>query len=83
MSWLSPRSLDTKAMAEYVTRHFAWDRCGVAFPPSPLPKDFQTLCPGFELAVAKEAAEYYELLELPQVVFDAMLQNNAERLGVL
>ena len=57
-------SLDTKAMAEYVTRHFAWDRRGVAFPPSPLPKDFQALCPSFELAVAKEATEYYELLKL-------------------
>ncbi|KAJ8430981.1 hypothetical protein Cgig2_027694 [Carnegiea gigantea] len=61
-----PRCLDTKAMSEYVTRHFAWDQHGIAFLPSPLPKDFQTLCPGFDLAVAEEAAEYYELPELPQ-----------------
>ncbi|KAJ8429439.1 hypothetical protein Cgig2_021091 [Carnegiea gigantea] len=70
-------------MSEYITRHFAWDRRGIAFPQSPLPKDFQTLCPGFELAVAEQAAEYYELQELPQVIFYAMLLNEAERLGVL
>jgi len=38
----------------------------VTFPPLPLPKDFQTLCPSFELAVAEEAAKYYELPELPR-----------------
>ncbi|KAJ8426754.1 hypothetical protein Cgig2_029423 [Carnegiea gigantea] len=65
-------SLDTKAMGEYVTRHFAWDRRGVPSPPSPLPKDFQALCPSFELAVAEKATEYYELPELPQVIFYAM-----------
>ena len=59
-------SLDTRAMGEYVTHHFAWDRRGVAFPPSPLPKDFHALCPSFELAAAEEAAKYYELLELPR-----------------
>ena len=52
-------------MAEYVTRRFAWDRRGVAFPLSPLAIDFQALCLSFELALAKEAPEYYELLELP------------------
>ncbi|KAJ8439689.1 hypothetical protein Cgig2_010186 [Carnegiea gigantea] len=45
------------AMGEYVIRHFEWDRRGVVFLPSPLPKDFQALCPSFELAVAEEAAK--------------------------
>ncbi|KAJ8435553.1 LOW QUALITY PROTEIN: hypothetical protein Cgig2_015408 [Carnegiea gigantea] len=54
---------------------------GLPFPSCP--KDFQTLCPGFELAVAEEAAKYCELLELPQVIFYAMLLNEVERLGVL
>ena len=48
-----PRSLDTKAMSAYVTRHFAWDRYGIAFPPLPVPENFHTLCPRFELAVAE------------------------------
>ncbi|KAJ8423412.1 LOW QUALITY PROTEIN: hypothetical protein Cgig2_020949 [Carnegiea gigantea] len=63
-----PRSLDTKAMSEFVIRRFLWDRWGKAFPPSPLPKDFRSLCPNFDLAMA---------------IFYAMLLNEAEKLGVL
>ena len=33
--------------------------------------------------MAKQAAKYYRLPELPQVIFYAMLLNEAERLGVL
>ncbi|KAJ8437859.1 hypothetical protein Cgig2_002993 [Carnegiea gigantea] len=77
------RSFDTKAMSEFVIRHFSWDQRGKAFPPSPLPKDFRSLCPDFDLAMAEQAAEYYELPELPQVIFHAMLLNEAEKLGVL
>ncbi|KAJ8420506.1 hypothetical protein Cgig2_015270 [Carnegiea gigantea] len=62
------RSLDTKAMGEYATRHFAWDRRG-------------GLCLSFELAVAEGAVEYYELPDLPQLIFYAMLLSEAERLG--
>ncbi|KAJ8419437.1 hypothetical protein Cgig2_027357 [Carnegiea gigantea] len=61
-------------MGEYVTRHFAWDRRGVAFPPLPLPKDFQALCPGFELAMAEEAVEYHELSDLPQLYGDRIFE---------
>ncbi|KAJ8420065.1 hypothetical protein Cgig2_028999 [Carnegiea gigantea] len=32
--------------------------------------------------MAEQAAEYYELPELPQVIFNAMLLNEAEKLGV-
>jgi len=78
-----PCFLTTKEMVEYVVCHFKWDRHGVSFPPLPLPKDFQALCPSYELAVAKEAAEHFELPELPQVIFYVMLLNEAERLGVL
>ncbi|KAJ8441262.1 hypothetical protein Cgig2_013677 [Carnegiea gigantea] len=71
-------SPNTKGIVEYITSHFA-----VAFPLLPLPKDFRALCPSFEPAVAKEAAKYYELPELPQVIFYVMLLNKAERLGVV
>jgi len=69
-------------MAEYVILQFTWDRCGVAFPPSPLPKDYQALYPSYELVMAEEASEDYETLELAQVIFYSMLLNEAERLGV-
>jgi len=77
------RSLDTKAMGEFITCHFSWDRHGIAFTPSPFSKDFQTLYPSFELVVAEHATDYYELSELPQMIFYAMLLSEAERLGVL
>ncbi|KAJ8427424.1 hypothetical protein Cgig2_019036 [Carnegiea gigantea] len=54
-----------------------------------LPMDFphslntKALCPSFELVVVEEASEYYEPLELPQVIFYVMLLNKAERLRSL
>ncbi|KAJ8431112.1 hypothetical protein Cgig2_015680 [Carnegiea gigantea] len=56
---------------------------GLLFPPSPLPKDFQALSPSYELVVAEEVAQRFELPELPPVIFYRMLLNEAERLGVL
>ena len=78
-----PHSLGTKALSEFLIHLFSWDCLGKAFPPSSLPKDFRTLCPDFDLAVAEQAAEYYELPELPQVIFYAMLLNEAEKLDML
>ncbi|KAJ8442135.1 hypothetical protein Cgig2_011325 [Carnegiea gigantea] len=66
-----------------VKKASVWDRRGEAFPPLPFPKDFQSLCPNSDLATAKQAAAYYELSELPQAIFYAMLLNEAEELGVL
>ncbi|KAJ8442958.1 hypothetical protein Cgig2_019531 [Carnegiea gigantea] len=65
-----PHSLSTKEMAECVVHHFKWDR-------------HRALSPSYELAVVEEAAEYFELSELPEVIFYAMLLNEAKRLGVL
>ena len=53
-------------MAEYVIRYFTWDRNGVPFPLSPLPKNFQALCLSYELAGAEEATEDYEIPVLPR-----------------
>ncbi|KAJ8420761.1 hypothetical protein Cgig2_030937 [Carnegiea gigantea] len=78
-----PRFLSTREMVEYVVYHFEWYRLGVAFPKSPLPKDFQTLYPSYELTMAEEVVGRFELLELPQVIFYAMLMNKAVKLGVL
>ena len=60
-----PCSLSTGEMADYVAYHFEWDRRGVAFPPLPLPNDFQALCPSYKLVVAEEAAWHFELPKLP------------------
>ncbi|KAJ8432241.1 hypothetical protein Cgig2_007642 [Carnegiea gigantea] len=85
-------------MTEYVVCYFAWDQRGVVFSLLPLLKDFQALCPSYKSTVAKEATKYYELSELPQVkgaaadfeltemvqaMFYAMLLNEAIELGVV
>jgi len=78
-----PRFLDMKMISEFVIRRFQWDRRGEAFPPSSFPKDFQSLCPDFDLAMAEQAVAYYELPELPSAIFYAMLLNEVEELRVL
>ncbi|KAJ8436181.1 hypothetical protein Cgig2_010425 [Carnegiea gigantea] len=78
-----PCSRGTNEIAQYVIRNFDWDRRRVSFPLSPLLNDFQALCLSYELAVAEGATWSFELSELPQVIFYAMLLSEAERLGVL
>ncbi|KAJ8434129.1 hypothetical protein Cgig2_024247 [Carnegiea gigantea] len=70
-------------MALYVLGNFEWHCRKVVFPPAPLPYNYRELCPDFNLAVAEEYAQDYEVPELPQVVFMAMLLNDVVKLGVL
>ncbi|KAJ8444842.1 hypothetical protein Cgig2_008899 [Carnegiea gigantea] len=72
-----PHSLTTDEMALYILGNFKWYRREVAFPPGPLPYHYEELCPDFDLAVAKEYAQHFE------VVFLVMLLNDAIKLGVL
>jgi len=69
-------------MSEFVIRRFLWVQQGKASAPSPFPKDFRPLCSDFDLAAVEHAAAYYELPELPQAIFYAMLLNETEKLGV-
>ncbi|KAJ8441585.1 hypothetical protein Cgig2_023149 [Carnegiea gigantea] len=55
----------------------------MTFPPRPLPSDYKELCPDFILAEAEECARYYEVPELPQVVFLVMLLNDTVKLNIL
>ena len=55
----------------------------MAFPPRPLPSDYEELCLGFVLAEAEEYVRDYEVPELPQVVLLVMLLNDAVKLGTL
>ncbi|KAJ8422193.1 hypothetical protein Cgig2_011945 [Carnegiea gigantea] len=78
-----PHSLKTNAISLYILEKFEWYRRGVAFPPLPLPSDYEDLCSDFNLAATEEAARDFELPEIPQVVFLAMLLNDAVTLGIL
>ncbi|KAJ8426511.1 hypothetical protein Cgig2_023270 [Carnegiea gigantea] len=75
------RSLITDAMALYVLGNFEWYCMEVAFPPRPLPFDYEEVCPDFVLAEVEEYVRDYEVPELSQVVYLAMLLNDAVKLG--
>ncbi|KAJ8420581.1 hypothetical protein Cgig2_010236 [Carnegiea gigantea] len=70
-------------MALYILENFEWYRRNVVFRPGPLSYNYEELCPNFDLVVAEEHGQIYELPKLPQVVFMAMLLNNVVKLGVL
>ena len=70
-------------MVQYVIRNFEWDRREVAFPLSSLPNDFQALCQSYHLVITEGDTRWFELPQLSQVIFFAMLLSEAERLGVL
>ncbi|KAJ8426088.1 LOW QUALITY PROTEIN: hypothetical protein Cgig2_006569 [Carnegiea gigantea] len=73
----------TDEMGLYILGNFEWYHIEVVFPPGPLPYNYKGLCLDFDLAVAEEYAQDYKVPELPQVVFLAMLLNDAVKLGVL
>ncbi|KAJ8433471.1 hypothetical protein Cgig2_020643 [Carnegiea gigantea] len=77
-----PHWLTTDEMALSVLGNFKWHHREVAFPPLPLLSDHEDLCSSFDLAVAEEYAQDYGLPETPQVVFLAMLLNDAVKLGI-
>ncbi|KAJ8419411.1 hypothetical protein Cgig2_025508 [Carnegiea gigantea] len=58
-------SLMTDEMAFYVLGNFEWYRREVAFPPLPLPYDYEELCLDFVLAEAEEYARDYEFPSHP------------------
>ncbi|KAJ8438699.1 hypothetical protein Cgig2_011882 [Carnegiea gigantea] len=49
----------------------------------PLPYNYRELCPDFDLAVAEEYAQDYEVPKLPQATFYVMLLNDVVRLGIV
>ncbi|KAJ8425254.1 hypothetical protein Cgig2_015861 [Carnegiea gigantea] len=74
-----PCSPTTDEMAVYDLGNFEWYGREVVFPPGPLPYDYRELCPDFNVAMAEELRGP----GLPQVVFMAILPNDAVKLSVL
>ena len=52
-------------------------------PPCPLPEDYRDLCLGFTLPDAEEAACDFDIPEIIQATFYAILLNNAVELSVV
>ncbi|KAJ8436697.1 hypothetical protein Cgig2_027218 [Carnegiea gigantea] len=77
-----PPLYNTREMANYVSESFIWCWRSASHPPRPLPEDFHILCPRFSLFEAKGAVAGFELPEIVQATFYAMLLNEAVELGV-
>ncbi|KAJ8442957.1 hypothetical protein Cgig2_019530 [Carnegiea gigantea] len=74
---------DTREMADYVRESFIWRWRRATHPPHPLPEDYRVLRPHFSLPKAERAVADFELLEMVQATFYAMLLNEAIELGVM
>ncbi|KAJ8425106.1 hypothetical protein Cgig2_013836 [Carnegiea gigantea] len=74
---------DTKEMADHVRETFRWHLRGASRPPHPLPKDYQALCPSFALLDVEEAACDFNIPEIVQAIFYAMLLNDAMELSLV
>ncbi|KAJ8423821.1 hypothetical protein Cgig2_017384 [Carnegiea gigantea] len=77
-----PPFYDTREMADYVRESLIWRWRRATCLPHPLPEDYHILCPRFSLLEAEGAAADFELPEMVQAIFYAML-NEAVELGVL
>jgi len=77
-----PPFYNTREMADHVRESFVWHWRRALRPPRPLLEDFHALCPRFSLLEAKGTAVDFELPEMVQATFYAMLLNEAIELGV-
>ncbi|KAJ8432114.1 LOW QUALITY PROTEIN: hypothetical protein Cgig2_027302 [Carnegiea gigantea] len=84
-SWkpIDRRSPETEEMADCVRENLQWHWRSASRPPCPLPEDYRELCPHFALSKAEEAARDFELPEIVQATFYAMLLNDAIELGIV
>ncbi|KAJ8429720.1 hypothetical protein Cgig2_013792 [Carnegiea gigantea] len=78
---------NTREMAHYVRETFIWRWRSASRPPCPFSEDFHVLCPCFSLAeaeaaAAEAAAAEFDLSEIVQATFYAMLLNKTLELGV-
>ncbi|KAJ8431006.1 hypothetical protein Cgig2_025688 [Carnegiea gigantea] len=62
---------------------FIWRQRRATHPPRPFPEDYHVLCPCFSLPGAKGVAADFELPEMVQATFYAMLLNEVVELGVV
>jgi len=78
-----PPLYNTREIADYVRESFIWCWRRATRPPRPLPEDYHVLCPRFSLHKTEGAAADFELPEMVQVTFYAMLLNEAVELHVV
>ncbi|KAJ8422953.1 LOW QUALITY PROTEIN: hypothetical protein Cgig2_031575 [Carnegiea gigantea] len=79
ISMAFPPIHNMREMPNYVRETFIW---GALCSPRLLPEDFHVLCPRFSLAEAGGVTAEFEILEIVQATFYAMLLNEAFALGM-
>ncbi|KAJ8433871.1 hypothetical protein Cgig2_021254 [Carnegiea gigantea] len=79
---LFPNCTSIKQAAEYVRDHFRWSLRDPSAPgPMSLPSDCHGLCPHFDLEVATRYARDSNTSEMVQIIFYAMVIDDAAELG--
>ena len=74
---------NTREMADYVRESFIWRQMRATRLPRALPEDNYFLFPCFSLLEAEGVAPDFELPEMVQATFYALLLNEAVELGVV
>jgi len=70
-------------MVDHVRETFKWHLRKASRPPRPLPKDHWDLCLSFTLTDAEEAAHDFDIPEIVQATFYAMVVNDVVELSVV
>jgi len=70
-------------MADHVREIFKWHLWAASRPPRPLPKDYRDLCPGFTRPDTEDAARDFDIPEIIQATFYAMVVNDDIELFVM
>ncbi|KAJ8431474.1 hypothetical protein Cgig2_032245 [Carnegiea gigantea] len=73
----------TEEMANYIREIFKWHLKGASRPPQSLLKNHRDLCPSFTLSDVEEATWDFDVSEMTQATFYAMVVNDAVELGVM
>ncbi|KAJ8434592.1 hypothetical protein Cgig2_025018 [Carnegiea gigantea] len=77
-----PYFLNTEQATDYVRSTFIWRWSGHIRLPHPFPKDYRSLCPYFNLNMAKTSAQDFCIPKLTQAIFYAIVLNDVMALGV-
>ncbi|KAJ8431037.1 hypothetical protein Cgig2_022979 [Carnegiea gigantea] len=80
---LFPNFTSTEQAAEYIRDTSRWHlRESSARRPNPLPEDYRSLYPGFNLGMATQYAHDSNILEMVQAIFYVMVLNDTTELGL-
>ncbi|KAJ8423769.1 hypothetical protein Cgig2_023009 [Carnegiea gigantea] len=69
-------------VADYVRATFIWHLREISRPPRPLPENYHSLCPCFDLDTTEESARDFRMSKMTRAASYGMVLNDAVELGV-